>query len=67
MRWRNVQTDKRNIFIHFDHILYLLIYYKTLNLTTASRYSARFLLKKIADLLLRFLILIQLFRIFASY
>jgi hypothetical protein len=58
MRWRNVQADKRNIFIYFDHILYLLTYYKALNLTTASRYPARFLLEKVADLLLRFLILI---------
>jgi hypothetical protein len=58
MRWRNVQTDKRNIFIHFDYMLYLLTYYKALNLTTASRYSARFLLEEMADLLLRFLVLI---------
>jgi hypothetical protein len=43
MRWRNVQADKRNIFIHFDHMLYLLTYYKALNLTTASRYPARFI------------------------
>ena len=58
MRWRNVQADKRNIFIHFDHMLFILTYHKALNLTTASRYPVRFLLKKMADLLLRFLVLI---------
>jgi hypothetical protein len=52
MRWRNVQADKRNIFIHFDHMLYFLTYYKALNLTTASRYPTRFLLEEMADLLL---------------
>ena len=67
MRWRNVQADKRNIFIHFDHMLFLLTYHKALNLTTASRYPARFLLEEVADLLLRFLVLIQPFRIFASH
>ena len=25
MRWRNVQADKRNIFIHFDHMLFILL------------------------------------------
>jgi hypothetical protein len=58
MRWRNVQADKRNIFIYFNHMFFFLTYHKALNLTTASRYPVRFLLEEVADLLLRFLVLI---------
>jgi hypothetical protein len=66
LRIRNVIADIRNLLIHIDYMIFILIYYKSLNMINASRYPVRFLLSEIAELLLQFLILIQSFRIFLS-
>lgn len=59
LRWRNVQADKRNLFLHEGLLCFILFYHKSLNMLNASRYPVRFLLPTVGRLLARFLILIQ--------
>ncbi|KAF2416677.1 hypothetical protein EJ08DRAFT_600361, partial [Tothia fuscella] len=51
----------RNLFIYNGYLAFILTYYKSLNITNASRYPVRFLLPEVGQLLARFLILIQPF------
>ncbi|KAK3061704.1 hypothetical protein LTS18_005618, partial [Coniosporium uncinatum] len=62
LRWCNKQSDKRNLFIHDGHLLFILTYHKPLNMTNASRYPVRFLFPEVGSLLVRYLILVQPFR-----
>ena len=66
LRWCNKQADKRNVFIHDGYLLFLLRYHKSLNMTNSSRFPARFMLAKVAELLLQYLILVQPLRIWFS-
>ena len=58
LRWCNKQADKRNLFIYDGYMLFLLRYYKSLNMTNSLRFPVCFLLYQVAELLLRYLILI---------
>ena len=64
--WCNKQADKRNIFIHDSYVLFLLRYHKSLNMTNSLRFLVRFMLAKVAELLLQYLVLVQPFRIWFS-
>ena len=66
LRWRNRQADKRNLFIHDGYLVFILTYHKSLNMTNASRYPARFLLPEVGRLLVRFLVLVQPFRVWLA-
>jgi len=63
LRWCNKQSDKRNTFIHDGYLLFILMYHKSLNMTNASRYPVRFLFPEVGSLLVRYLILVQPFRV----
>jgi len=56
LRWCNKQVDRRNL------LVFILTYYKSLNLTNSSRYAVRFLFFEFGSLLVRHLIPVQPFR-----
>jgi len=62
LRVCNRQADKRNIFVHNGHIIFILTYHKSLNIVHASRYPLRVLLPEVAVLLLQYLVLVLPFR-----
>ena len=47
-------------------MLFLLRYHKSLNITNSSRFPVRFMLAKVAELLLQYLVLVQPLRIWFS-
>ena len=62
LRVCNVSSDKRNLFVHNGHLLFVLTYHKSIRRTNASRWPVRFLLPEVAQLLLQYLMLITPFR-----
>ncbi|KAK3065251.1 hypothetical protein LTS18_004487 [Coniosporium uncinatum] len=44
LRMRNRQANKRNVFVHSGHIIFILTYHTSLNIVHASRYPVRLLL-----------------------
>ena len=62
LRVCNVSFDKRNLFVHDGHLLFVLTYHKSIGRTNASRWPVRFLLPEVAQLLLQYLVLITPFR-----
>ena len=62
LRWCNSVLAKRNLYLHDGQVLFILTYHKSMNLTNASRWPARFLLPEVGALLIRYLILVQPFR-----
>jgi len=63
MRWCNKASDKRNLFVHDGYVLFILTYHKSLAMSNASRWPVRFLLPAVGELLVRYLVLVQPFRI----
>ena len=63
MRWCNKASDKRNLFVHDGYVLFILTYHKSLAMSNASRWPVRFLLPTVGELLVRYLVLVQPFRI----
>lgn len=61
-RWRNVGMAPRNLRLHSGHVLFVLDYHKSQTRTHASRSPVRFLFPEVAQLLVRYLVLIQPFR-----
>lgn len=62
LRWQNAQTDARKLYLHDGHLLFMLDYHKSINKTHSSRFPVRFVLPRVATLLVRFLVLVQPFR-----
>ena len=58
LRWCNSMLQKRNLFIHDGRLVYILTYHKSINLTNASKWPARFLLPEVASLTVQFLALV---------
>lgn len=63
LRYCNKQADVRNIFIHDGHVIFILSYHKSLNLTNAARFPVRVLPRRLGELLVRYLVLIMPFRV----
>ncbi|KAF2415370.1 hypothetical protein EJ08DRAFT_601236, partial [Tothia fuscella] len=52
----------RNLYIYNRYTIFILSYSKTLNVTNAAKFPVRVLLPRVAELLIRYLILIIPFR-----
>jgi len=63
MRWCNKASDKRNLFVHDGYVLFIRTYHKSLAMSNASRWPVSFLLPAVGELLVRYLVLVQPFRI----
>ena len=61
MWWCNKLSNKCNLFVHDSYVLFILIYHKSLIMTNVSHWSVHFLLPMIEQLLIHYLVLVQLF------
>ena len=63
MQWCNKLSDKCNLFVHDSYVLFILTYHKFLIMTNVFHWSVHFLLPMIEQLLVHYLVLVQLFHI----
>lgn len=67
LRWKNSILTTRDLFLHDGQMLFILSYHKTRSQSNASRWPVRFLLPEVAQLVTKYLAIIQPFREFLHH